>query len=144
MADLRSVLVDHYERFGSLKDEDLVREATVASHPLHDRFEWDDQVAGHQYRCWQARQLVKTVKQSFSNHDGERRSVRFWLSSYEAGNPEVTAGTFEPAEQIMADPIRAEIELRSCKRAIADLRRRYEHLAEFKELVQRGLLQEEG
>ena len=38
---------------------DLCRAAEPKSSPLHSRFEWDNSKAGHQYRIWQARQLIR-------------------------------------------------------------------------------------
>ena len=44
---------------GILKAEDVVTEAKRKSSPIHDQFTWDDSEAGHQYRLWQARQLIR-------------------------------------------------------------------------------------
>jgi len=47
------------ERSGILKPDHVVAEATDPGNPLHDKFEWDDAVAGHKYRLDQARKLIK-------------------------------------------------------------------------------------
>lgn len=44
---------------GLLQPDVVVSEARPASSPLHSRFEWDNSVAGQQYRLWQARQLIR-------------------------------------------------------------------------------------
>lgn len=44
---------------GLLKPEIVVEESRPATAPLHSRFEWNDSVAGQQYRIWQARQLIR-------------------------------------------------------------------------------------
>jgi hypothetical protein len=44
---------------GLLQPETVVESARPASSPLHSRFEWDNTVAGQQYRIWQARQLIR-------------------------------------------------------------------------------------
>jgi len=45
---------------GVLQPERVVTEAAAKDHPLHGQFMWDDTVAGHQYRIWQARRMIDT------------------------------------------------------------------------------------
>ena len=45
-----------------LTPESVVQTAADPDHVLHDSFEWDDGAAGHNYRMWQARQLIRGVK----------------------------------------------------------------------------------
>lgn len=40
----------------------LVQEASDPEHPLHNRFEWDNSVAGHEFRVWKARTLLSSVR----------------------------------------------------------------------------------
>lgn len=42
--------------------EDIVEAATPVTSPLHGYFEWDNDIAGHQYRLDQARRLIARVK----------------------------------------------------------------------------------
>lgn len=42
--------------------EEIVAEAQKVTSPLHAYFEWDDDLAAHQYRIHQARKLVARVK----------------------------------------------------------------------------------
>lgn len=44
---------------GVLLPEHVVQSAKANNSPLHSRFEWDNSVAAHQYRLWQARQLIR-------------------------------------------------------------------------------------
>lgn len=46
---------------GRLTASGVVRRARQKSSPLHEYFEWDDSVAAHQHRLWQARQLIKRI-----------------------------------------------------------------------------------
>lgn len=50
-----------YERDGCVRVSVVVKEANPKRSPLHDEFEWDDQVAGHEYRLSQARKLIRVV-----------------------------------------------------------------------------------
>lgn len=47
------------ENGGILKPDVVVAEARPKDSPLHSRFEWDDAKASHEYRIWQARQLIR-------------------------------------------------------------------------------------
>lgn len=49
------------ENGGLLKPEIVVAEARPRSSPLHSRFTWDNTKAAHEYRLWQARQLIRVV-----------------------------------------------------------------------------------
>lgn len=49
------------ENGGLLQPETVVEEARPVSSPLHSRFEWDNTIAGQNYRIWQARQLIRVV-----------------------------------------------------------------------------------
>lgn len=46
----------------SLQPRRVVELAAAEDHPLHSFFEWDDQIAGYQYRLDQARQLIHSVE----------------------------------------------------------------------------------
>lgn len=44
---------------GLLQPETVVERARSSSSPLHSKFQWEDSVAAHEYRIWQARQLIR-------------------------------------------------------------------------------------
>lgn len=46
-------------RKGTLLPEDVVETARDPESVLHERFEWNDQIAGHKYRLEQARALIR-------------------------------------------------------------------------------------
>lgn len=50
------------ESGGALQTEVVVERAEPEDSPLHDYFEWTDKIAGHQYRLWQARQLINIIQ----------------------------------------------------------------------------------
>lgn len=47
--------------YGILRPENIVDFAKDPKTLLHGRFEWNNGEAAHQYRLWQARQLIRTV-----------------------------------------------------------------------------------
>ena len=56
-----------YATKGLVKAEDLVAIARDPNSPLHDTFEWDDDVAAQKYREVQARTLIKIVTVELAN-----------------------------------------------------------------------------
>ena len=49
------------ERKGRLTPRRVVDTARVATHPLHDYFDWDDASASDKWRIEQARQMIRSV-----------------------------------------------------------------------------------
>jgi len=74
---VEAVLEELYKRRGELRPVDLVEEATDPDHALHDRFEWDDRRAAHEYRLDQAAQLIRSVRVRFIVGDEEVRVNRY-------------------------------------------------------------------
>ena len=69
--EVQNELVALYETHGALNPEDVISAARNKNSALHDRFQWDDSAAAHQYRLEQARRLIRvavTVIPSLSNN----------------------------------------------------------------------------
>lgn len=138
MSDLRSLLTDSYQRHGELTPQIVVDEARPKTAPLHNRFEWDDEIAGEAYRRVQAAELIRSVRITFSdNKTGERKSVRGFHSLHQAGDKD--RGGYAPTEEIVQDELALKLLLRELKREIGDLKKRYSHLEEFTVVVREEL-----
>ena len=86
-----------YDRDRKLTAEATVAEAADPMHPLHRAFEWDDQIAGHEYRLAQARRLIARVKVVVDN-----TPIRKFVNMR-------STGSYEPVERVMSkDDLRAE------------------------------------
>lgn len=134
MADLRGALTRIYEANGELTPQAVVDDARPVKSELHNRFEWDNKVAGEAYRCSQAAELIRSVRITFSEEGtGERKFVRAFHSARLAGDSE--RGGYAPTGEILQDEIATQILLRECKREIADLKRKYGHLEDFVHLI---------
>jgi len=59
------------ENDGILQPETVVEEARSKSSPLHSRFTWDNTKAAHEYRIWQARQLIRVVVDVIEGSEGK-------------------------------------------------------------------------
>lgn len=63
---------------GALMPELVVDCARKPSSPLHSCFTWDNSEAAHQYRLWQARQLIRVSVQIVPGT--ENTTERIWVS----------------------------------------------------------------
>lgn len=134
MSDLRSELTAIYRKRGELTPQSVVDEARPEGAPLHSRFEWNDEVAGEKYRIVQAQQLIRAVKIEYTDSAGEKKRVRgfFPIRDVEE-NPEKIG--YSPTEDIVQDDMCLKILMRQLERDIADLKRKYGHLAEFAKIM---------
>lgn len=132
MSDLRTELQRIYDANGYLDTKLVVQAARADDHPLHSRFEWNDEAAGELYRAEQARKLISSVtivyQQADTNHD-ERRVRAFQAVRTERGH------VFEPTEKIAEDPFLRRLVLNEMERDYRALQVRYGHFREFSELL---------
>lgn len=113
---------------GPLRPSEVVAAAADATSPLHGCFEWDDSKAGHQYRLWQARHLLREVTVTVVAGDAPTRLIHVPPS----GNAK--EGTYEPIAMVVESPdkyARALSELvtkmRAASAAIEELKSAAEH-----------------
>lgn len=133
---LRECLQQIYDERGQLTPAAVVDVARDAAHPLHERFEWDDSVAGEAWRRVQAQELIRSVKVIYREptETEEGRSVRSWVSvRRENGN------VYEPAQAVAEDPFTRQLVMRDMEREWKALHRRYAHFREFVDLVREDI-----
>jgi hypothetical protein len=134
---LRALLSDVATEYGALTPGNLVHAATPEEHPLHNRFEWDNERAGHQYRLAQAREIIRSVRVVFPTGDpAERRSVRAFHS---VASGEERVRVYEDVDEILVDPIKRALLLRDMERDWRLLRDRWRSFTEFAEMVRRDI-----
>lgn len=132
MTDLRGQLQAIYDKHGQLTPKLVVKAAAPTKHPLHNHFEWNDEIAGEQYRLIQAQELIRSCRVAYTKPDGTKEQIRYW-HPVRADAPYV----YDPLDKIVADPISAEVLLRDMERDWNSLKRRYETFAEFWQLVRK-------
>lgn len=132
---LRDQLRAIYDQDGRLTPESVVDRARDQRSPLHDRFEWDDSVAGEKYRRQQASELIRSVQWKYSEEDdGSPVTVRAFHSVNRADGH-----TYVPADEIQHDPFLAALTLQAAEREWKALHRKYKHLEQFLAIVQRDV-----
>lgn len=136
MTSLKDELAAIYREHSKLTSELVVDVARDSRHPLHNRFEWDDSVAGEKYRQVQASELIRSVKVKFApTPEGDERPAVNAFHSV----PTPAGRTYVPVEQVAEDPFQRQLVLQAAEREWRDLRRRYSHLQEFIAMIQRDV-----
>lgn len=132
MSDLRGELQAIYEHHGKLTPRLVVDEAREEDHPLHDRFEWNNEIAGEAWRRDQAHRLIQSVRIVYkpaNEREGEKSVRAFHAVRKENGH------VYEPTEKVTADPFIAQLVLRDMEREWRQLKQRYDQFEEFWDMV---------
>jgi hypothetical protein len=132
---LRDELQAIYDTYGRLTPSIVLAQARTEDHPLHDRFEWDDAVAGEAWRLSQAHELIRSVRISYRKPGKSNESVRAFHAV-----PREDGWAYEPAEKVADDPFLRELVLRDMERQWKQLQERYQHFSEFVEMVRRDIV----
>jgi|SRR3954469_11086529 hypothetical protein len=140
MADLEGLLREVRDNRGKLTPQNVVEEASPEGHPLHSHFEWDDSIAGHEFRIIQARQLIRrvTVTRVASSTDLPVRVRTF----HSVAGP--TGRSYEPIDEIIQEPMTMRILLSQMRRDFAALKRRYAHMEQFYDMIREALPDDDG
>lgn len=136
-AVVEGVVRDLYQEEGKVMPERVVELAKDRHHPLHKYFEWNDKVAGHEYRVEQAREMIREIEIVVLTAD-ESYKVRAFQPRRYVGRD---GGGYMPTDEITAAEY--PMLLRRVQADMLALKARYEHLAEFATLVRHTLLGEE-
>lgn len=129
---LRDELIAVRAVAGALTPAAVVDAARPKGHPLHDRFEWDNKVAGEAYRRYQAADLIRSVRVSFVRPTGDPGSVREF---HAVAHPQEERRAYDPVDEIADDPLRRKLLLAQMRRDWAVFKARYEMLEEFMQLI---------
>lgn len=136
MSDLRGQLQSVCDHNGRLTPALVVDAARPEESPLHDRFEWNDKVAGEAYRLDQARRLIRSVRVVYREADDKEaaRTVR----AYHAIRDE-DGTSYRPVEEVVENPFLTELLKRDMQREWKQLLRRFGHFEEFVQMIRGDL-----
>jgi hypothetical protein len=134
MSDLRQQLLEIREQYGGqLTPEFVVNEARDPAHVLHARvFDKAPADAAEAYYLDRARSLIRMARVVSKSADeyGPEKSVRaFHAVRTDLGR------SYEPTEKIAEDPLQRKMLLRQMEHEWQALKRRYDDLVEFWDLV---------
>lgn len=134
-AAVKEHLTTIYERHHSLTPRLVVDEARDPAHPLHDRFEWDDSIAGEMHRRTQAAALIRSVHITFAPRPESSASelkVRAFVALREEGE-------YVPTDEVSKSAHLTAMALALMEREWRQLRRKYQAHAEFWSLIERDV-----
>lgn len=127
---LLTTLTQIHQEHGALTAALLVDLATDPTHPLHDRFDWDDTEAAHKWRLEQAGQLLRVVK--FRPDPTKPNDLRAFVA---VKGKNSHRAEYIPTQDALADDFTRRLVLADMEREWKALKRRYQHMAEFASLV---------
>lgn len=133
---MRDELMAIRDQHGELHPALVVDAARSKSHPLHDRFEWDNKVAGERWRRQQAHRLIRVaqIPLSYAEHPTGPSHIRAFVAVPRGSSPQPD---YMPTEEALADPFTQRLVMQAMERDIAALQRKYGHLAGFAEAITR-------
>ena len=108
---------------GELTPAAVLDYARPKSSPIHNRFTWDNKVAGEKYRLIEAAVLIRSVRVTFDQPDGTPSApVRAWINQREEYRE---PGVYLPVARVLAMPDAAEELLANARRDAEAFRRKY-------------------
>ncbi len=116
---------------GILTAEDVVEEAADEDSPLHPYFQWDETKAAHEYRLWQARQIISAMVVVLPT---QKRSVFAYVSM--RADRQHPAGGYMAMVEVLSN---ATLRQRLLNEALADLltwEKKFHRLAELAEVFE--------
>ncbi len=128
--NLRDHLQAIRDERGALTPALVVDTARDPEHPLHSRFDWDDTVAAEKWRLEQASQLLRVVKlPADPSRPGDLRAF------VAVKGQDSHRADYVPTEEALLDEFARKLILRDMEREWRLLKRRYEHMREFADLI---------
>lgn len=112
----------------NVKPEDLLELARSETSPIHQYFDWNDTTAAEQYRLWQARQLIATVKVEW---EGKEKNL-YWNATI---TDEESDRAYFSLEETLSDE---KLHLQVLKMAIKELKYfqdKYDHIKELQGII---------
>lgn len=126
---LRDCLTAIHDEHGVLTPALVVDVARDPEHPLHSRFEWDDGIAAEKYRLVQAGELLRV---KLAKDPARPDNLRAFLAVKGKDTPQ---SVYVPTETALADEFTRHLVLSEMEREWKALKRRYQHMAEFAQLI---------
>jgi hypothetical protein len=130
MSTLRDHLQAIRDQHGALTPVLVVETARDPEHPLHSRFEWDDSIAAEKWRLEQAGQLLRVVK--LPTDPSRPDDLRAFVA---VKGQDSHKADYVPTAEALADEFVRKLILRDMEREWRLLKRRYEHMREFADLI---------
>ncbi len=109
-----------------LNAELVVKDAEPEEATLHPIFEWNNNLAGHKYRCEQARYVMRHLVVEYAVEDREPKETRVYVTIHD--NPD---GPYIRYNQALSNPEHRELLIERALRELIRTRTEYEDLTEL-------------
>lgn len=120
------------KKHGKLTNELVLEDARSTSSPLHSLIEWDDKIASHKYRLYQATLLITNLHAEVETDDVVKE-VRAFVDTSDGGKK----GSFINVTAAFANPDTREIVLKRALRELEMFRQKYQNLKELSEVFEK-------
>lgn len=112
----------------NLTPENVVDKARNEDNVLHGMFEWDDSIAGENYRKIQATRIINNIQVNIIADDGQTKQIRAFVT--------VQKNTkFEPIEKVVNDTDKYALLLEKAYKELNSIKLKYSTLIEIQELL---------
>lgn len=126
-----------YNAHGLLVPDVVVKEAADPDNPLHDQFTWDDSEAAAKWRREEAGYLIRKARIVVQRDPDTTHKVRAFVSVLHKGDR-----GYMPTKRALTEHRDQVIE--QALRDLEAMRRRYEGLVDFDEVLRRALAKSEA
>jgi hypothetical protein len=123
---------------GMLYPQSVVDFARDETTDLHSKFEWDDTIAGENYRIWQARKVIRAVVTIIPRKNSDPIEVQTYVSMsadrYQGGTPRENVGGYRYMVEVLSSQ---ELRETLVSEALAEFElweRKYQTIAELAEI----------
>jgi len=133
---VQSVVQDLFDRNGSVKSIDLVDKARPTDSQAHPAFEWDDTLAGEEYRLIQARKWIRVVE--IIRDDGSEPERLVHVPRIVTADDAGRDGEYKPISVVVEMPDEFERALSQAREKFASAKRAMDELYRAAELSGRA------
>lgn len=140
--NLQNELQTIYDESGTLTPVLVVERARNPEHPLHKRFDWNNDDAGDRWRLHQAAQLIRSVTVNIERTPSQMVKVRAFVAKTELGLEDNAAGEYVPVDTVIHSDTMRTAWFKQLEKEWKSLKRRAGDSREFADMVLSDLTQE--
>ena len=111
---------------------DVVESAKGKDSPLHDYFDWDNDVAGDKWRLEQAQCMIRSIEVKYIGGDGKPEYIRMMYNL----ETEENKNMYIPVDEVFSSEIYREQLLERAYSEAISWKERYHHLQEFSKVFE--------
>ncbi len=121
--------IESKSKSGRVTPQEIVEYAEPEDSPLHNQFEWNDKIAGHHFRVWQARGLIN--KMTFEANDSKVREYHNLVVEVKEGKDR---GYYKTSTIMKSEDLKG-ILMRQMLKELKEMERKYGMYAELFEIL---------